>query len=268
MRGPSGSLSRRHALKAAGAVIAAGVSATVGHIYTVDPAAEDPDIIGHRGAAGLEPANTLAAIETALEYDVDGVELDVRRTSDGTLVLFHDPLLDWSTDGRGFVNETTWDQLAAVSFHGESIPTLADGLEALEEADVDVYLELKKAGYTAAVIDQVQDFGMLDRTTVLSFKSDALSGGERSDIGTGLLGNTPNSILLPQAEDLGVDVVSTHYTPYGLADFMQRTRDRGFKGGVWHLTETEDVLEDVLEADPDHITTNRPDLAAEVLRQA
>jgi len=50
-----------------------------------------PFVIGHRGAAALAPENTLAAIEAAAEAGADGVELDVMRAPDGSLVLAHGP---------------------------------------------------------------------------------------------------------------------------------------------------------------------------------
>lgn len=258
-------LTRRGALKAVGVVVTGGVSGTAASIYTSDAGASDPAIVGHRGAAGLEPANTLAAIETALEYDVDGIELDVRRTRDGTLVLFHDPVLDWATDGHGRVEERAWADLAGVEFHGEPIPTLADGLDILAEADVDVYLELKGTGFTEDVVQTVGEFGLRDRLTVMSFDPGALSSAAARDVATGLLGKVPNPLLVETAIDRNVDAVSSHYSPYGLDWFVDTARDKGIHGGVWHLTETEQVLEDVLAAEPNHLTTNRPDLAVEAM---
>lgn len=51
-------------------------------------------IIGHRGARGLAPENTIRAIEAALTHHVDGVEIDVRVARDGTVILSHDPTVD------------------------------------------------------------------------------------------------------------------------------------------------------------------------------
>ena len=51
-------------------------------------------IFGHRGARGLAPENTVKAIEVALRHHVDGVEFDVRVTSDGVVILSHNPTLD------------------------------------------------------------------------------------------------------------------------------------------------------------------------------
>ena len=52
------------------------------------------DIIGHRGAAGLAPENTLESFEAAIAAGADCIEFDVRRTSDGKGVVFHDLNVD------------------------------------------------------------------------------------------------------------------------------------------------------------------------------
>ena len=68
-------------------------------------------VIGHRGAAGLAPENTFAGFDLALELGVDGIETDVQKTKDGKLVLFHDNLLDRTTNGAGVLQETSWQAL-------------------------------------------------------------------------------------------------------------------------------------------------------------
>ena len=58
--------------------------------------------IGHRGAAGWEPENTLRSIRRALELGAHGIEIDVRLV-DGELIVFHDARLERTTNGRGVV---------------------------------------------------------------------------------------------------------------------------------------------------------------------
>jgi glycerophosphoryl diester phosphodiesterase len=65
-------------------------------------------IIGHKGAPTVEAENTVASFARARELGADGVELDVRRTADGHLVVWHDPVL---ADGRVLL-EHAWDQLS------------------------------------------------------------------------------------------------------------------------------------------------------------
>src|SRR5215213_11586194 len=70
-----------------------------------------PLVIAHRGGAGLWPENTLYAFEKANELGVDVIEIDVRSTSDGTLVVMHDATIDRTTDGVGRVSEMTLAEL-------------------------------------------------------------------------------------------------------------------------------------------------------------
>jgi glycerophosphoryl diester phosphodiesterase len=88
-------------------------------------------IIAHRGASKAERENTIAAFATAVRLGADGVELDVRRTTDDTLVVHHDPRLP---DGR-VVRATRSTDLP------EHVPTLADALDAC--AGLFVNIEIK-----------------------------------------------------------------------------------------------------------------------------
>ena len=68
-------------------------------------------IIVHRGAGAFAPENTLEAYAAAMDYGADGCEIDLRRTVDGVLVLFHDDMLDQLTDGFGEVSHLTYYEL-------------------------------------------------------------------------------------------------------------------------------------------------------------
>jgi glycerophosphoryl diester phosphodiesterase len=76
-------------------------------------------VIGHKGAAGRAPENTLAAFRTAGDLGADGVELDVRRTADGALAVHHDTQLP---DGRALV-DLRWDEVP------DEVPDLAAVLD-------------------------------------------------------------------------------------------------------------------------------------------
>lgn len=119
----------------------------------------DPDLIAHRGFAGENPENTLAAVETATREDgpgrrTDAVEVDVVPTADGDVVVFHDDDLAGRagegmglTDTAGFVWETDTDTVtsAEVLRSGETVPRLEDLLGAVP-SDVGVNVELKNPG--------------------------------------------------------------------------------------------------------------------------
>lgn len=102
--------------------------------------------IGHRGAAGHAPENTIAAIRRGVSLGVDLVELDVRRTRDGHLVVIHDELVDRTTNGIGPVYEMTWHDLQLLDAgNGEGVPSVEAALAAANE-HAGVILEVKTPG--------------------------------------------------------------------------------------------------------------------------
>jgi len=103
--------------------------------------------IGHRGAAAHAPENTLASIEKAIEFGVDVVEIDVRRSLDGFLMIMHDARVDRTTGRRGYVHELTRDEMSGV-------PTLADVIETVNGRAA-VMVELKVRGIVGEALSAV-----------------------------------------------------------------------------------------------------------------
>lgn len=110
-----------------------------------------PKVIGHRGAAGYAPENTLESIHTAADMGVEWVELDVKLTKDDIPIIFHDDELDRTTNGHGLVAENTYEDLKqleagswfADSFTGIKIPTLEEAIDVLLERGLGLNLEIK-----------------------------------------------------------------------------------------------------------------------------
>lgn len=110
-----------------------------------------PQIIGHRGACGYAPENTLESIRTAADMGVEWVEFDVKLTKDDVPILFHDDTLDRTTNGAGNVADTYYDDIQALeagswyadSFTGIKIPTLEEAIEVLVEFDLGANVEIK-----------------------------------------------------------------------------------------------------------------------------
>lgn len=115
------------------------------------PPVEVAPVIGHRGAAGHAPENTLASLAHAAELGCGWVEFDVMLTADGVPVLFHDDTLERTTNGRGGMAETDSAALAALDagswfgagFAGERVPTLAAALAALDRLGLGANVEIK-----------------------------------------------------------------------------------------------------------------------------
>src|SRR5439155_1371396 len=96
----------------------------------------DPLVFAHRGGSALAPENTLAAFDNALDLGADGIELDVRLSKDGAVVVHHDRTLERTTALHGPVAERTAQELRLAG-----VPTLADVLARYRE--VRVIIEMK-----------------------------------------------------------------------------------------------------------------------------
>lgn len=110
--------------------------------------------IGHRGACGYEPENTLSSFSRALQLGVDMVELDVHICRTGETVVIHDSRLERTTNGNGDVALKSLDELKSLDAGGgERIPLLTEVLDLVNMSTV-VNIELKGEG-TACSVDRI-----------------------------------------------------------------------------------------------------------------
>src|SRR5436309_1394238 len=88
--------------------------------------------IGHRGARGHEPENTVRSVRRAMELGANGIEVDVYFV-DGELIVIHDDTLDRTTNGHGPVVEQSLDFIRSLDAgKGEKIPTLREIFDAVD----------------------------------------------------------------------------------------------------------------------------------------
>ncbi|AKE51689.1 glycerophosphodiester phosphodiesterase [Kangiella geojedonensis] len=117
------------------------------------------DVLGHRGAMGLEPENTLRSFKKALSLGVDGLEFDVQNIH-GELLVFHDESLERTTNGEGKLLNHSVEALRKLDAgKGEQIPTLAEVVELIGNQAF-INIELKGFDTASLVMKLVR---MLDR---------------------------------------------------------------------------------------------------------
>jgi glycerophosphoryl diester phosphodiesterase len=128
--------------------------------------------VGHRGAAGHAPENTLASVEKAISLGADLVEVDVQRTSDGHLVIIHDKRVDRTTNGTGVVSEMSLRALRELDAGaGQRIPTVEELLQTAH-GRVGLILELKIKGLAEQVCKSVHLSGFTGQVIYASFMRD------------------------------------------------------------------------------------------------
>ena len=145
-----------------------------------------PLIIAHRGDLSAAPENTLPALQRAWDAGADGVELDVRVTRDGQLVVFHDRALDRTSDGHGLVNNFNLAEIRSLdvgswfdpAFKGETAPTLDEVFESLPRGyliNVEMKVVIKGMKQIAHLVAQaIRRHARWASTLVASFNPVAL----------------------------------------------------------------------------------------------
>jgi glycerophosphoryl diester phosphodiesterase len=128
------------------------------------PAQSRVAVIAHRGEHLHHPENTLPAFQAAIDAGADFIEVDVRTTSDGKLVIMHDATVDSQTNGKGAVKDMTFAQIRALDVHGSKVPTFDEVLD-LARGKIGVYVDSKQVS-AADMIAAVKRYGMQDRIVV------------------------------------------------------------------------------------------------------
>lgn len=218
--------------------------------------------IGHRGAASLEPENTLRSFRRAVAEGADAIELDLRLTRDGHLVVLHDADVDRTTGGSGPVAGMTLDEIKHLDAGlGERIPAFEEVLEATE---LPIHAELKVAEAAEPLAALIRKRRLAERVTPISFAPEALRRVKLSlpDLPVGLIlsGGSPG---LAEARSVDASLVSPQAT-YLDAAIVESYLRAGLRVTTWTVNEPEEMRR-VLGLGVDGIVTDRPDLLSELI---
>lgn len=171
--------------------------------------------IGHRGAAGHAPENTLAAIWKARSFHADLIEVDLRETNDGHLVLLHDDTIDRTTNKTGPVAGMSLEQVQRLDAgNGQRIPTLEEALE-IAAGNIGMILELKVEGIGNDACAIVKRTGFREPLIYASFLTDELHRVRQVDPLAKLMVLLPRTLPRdPIADAVGVRAshVGLHYS--------------------------------------------------------
>lgn len=224
-------------------------------------------VIGHRGASNLAPENTLAAFELAFMLTLDGVELDIQRSVDGELIVFHDEDLSRTTNGTGWVGEKTLAELQTLDaggwfdlrYEGESIPTLSEVFELMRVNEMTLFLELKDPHFypdiEIEVANIIREYQFENRVQVRSFDHEALKTFHH------IAPEIPISELwwekLPSENETFTRTINALYTLY-TPETLAQIHERGQQATAWTVNNLE-AAKRLITWGIDAITTDNPD---------
>ena len=227
-------------------------------------------VVAHRGAAAVAPENTVAAVRKAIELRADQVELDVRLTTDGVVVLLHDDAVDRTTDGTGALASFSLARTRALdagrwfapSFANERIPTLAE-VAAVAKGHVGLMLDLKVVGAGEGIAAALAETGFPPSRILIGAWNDAeLADARRFNPDARMLyiGEVPegaaDTAWLEALAAKGYSALSLGWkrvTPAVVA----RTHALGLALYVWTLNDPADMAAAVA-AGVDGVITDRP----------
>ncbi|PZD95937.1 glycerophosphodiester phosphodiesterase [Paenibacillus sambharensis] len=203
--------------------------------------------VAHRGASGLAPENTMAAMKKAIAYPfVDWIELDVQLSSDGIPVVIHDEKLRRTTGRRGRVGAFDAHSLNAMDagswfnpmFEGETIPRLEDVLS-ITEGRCRLNIELKTyrgryPGMERAVVELLHRMGRTEDSVITSFDGLSLRAIRElsPDVTTGLIIDGAPSGLIEELKRLDAGFLSIGHKNLNTAR-MKEFRAAGLEVMAW-----------------------------------
>jgi glycerophosphoryl diester phosphodiesterase len=215
--------------------------------------------IGHRGARAYAPENTLMSFKKALEIGVDAVELDVRKTNDGQIVVIHDENVKRTTNGEGLVRDLTLKEIKVLDAgSGQKIPTLEETLDFLDKR-VMVFVELKEAGIEKQVLSIIDQKGLEKNVVIVSFLEDALKKVKELNRGieTGLI-YARHKNPLKAALELKANYLLALYRFTHTAN-VEKAHECGLKVIVWTINSLQEA-EEFGKKGVDGIASDKPDI--------
>jgi glycerophosphoryl diester phosphodiesterase len=217
-------------------------------------------VVGHRGAAGVMPENTIPGFEYAIRLGVDAVECDVHLSRDEQLVVMHDRTVERTTNGHGAIRDLSAARLGTLDAGGGArVPRLAEVLETAR-GRVTLLCELKGVGVERAAVAAVQAAGMADQVIFSSFVLERLAAvrslGKQLRLAAIL--PDPTDFEWARATELGAENVDVYYrnVNYRILEEAQRRRLRvvAWNPDTWREQRA------LLGLGVEVISTNRPDL--------
>jgi glycerophosphoryl diester phosphodiesterase len=245
-----------------------------------------PLVFGHRGGSRLAPENTIAAFDRAVAEGVDGLELDVRLSKDGQVMVCHDARVDRTSNTIGAIADMTASELARVDagyrfvsgalsypfrWRGFGVPALAEVLARYPHHPFIVEMKDNTQVMAEATVEVIRAAGALDRVCLGAFQSrvlsharrlapDAASGASSAEVlramctaRVGLLPPRRRYQALQAPERRGrLRVVTPR--------FVRAARRAGVPVQVWIVDRAEDIRR-LLDWGVQAIITDRPDIA-------
>ena len=203
--------------------------------------------IGHRGAKGYEPENTLISFEKALELGVDQIELDVHLSADRIIMVIHDDTIDRLTNSKGLVSSYSCGQLQEFELNKKQfIPTLEEALNVIDKK-CSVNIEIKSSDVTAELVILIERFITQKQWTYNHFLVSSFEWSNleqlyylNAKIPIAVLTETDIALALAFAKKIKAHAINPNFQLLTLEN-RQEIQESGFKVYPWTVNEITDI---------------------------
>ena len=232
-------------------------------------------MIGHRGAPGTAPENTLASFRNAIDAGADGIEFDIHLTGDNRLVVMHDTNVDRCTDGTGPVAEHSLDDLRRLdaggwfgsAFSGERVPAFTEALEVMRErvlplVEIKAQTDRDAAHLASLILAELDSLEMRRDVVLHSFDPALVAALYEADSGLALA-ITFKEEVVPPAWIGGVHPQATLVT----APLVEAAHAAGRWVCTWTVN-TENAVQQLADLEVDGIMTDDPVMAITAISNA
>ncbi|TKG97219.1 glycerophosphodiester phosphodiesterase [Puteibacter caeruleilacunae] len=228
----------------------------------------DPIVIAHRGASGYAIENTISSVDLAMKLDADAIEIDVWKTIDDSLIVFHDRDTKRFSNDSLVIPASTYQSLRNLKIHGnDSIPLLRDVLKRLDKTTT-LVIEIKccwEPGDRGNIIPQLKELlkstGTKQQVALIAFNIDRLITAKKEFPKVPMFWmaykEEAPQMIVEKLVDARLDGIHINYDLVK-AELVEQLHQSGLKCWVWTVNDSWSMYK-MIKLGVDGITTNYPD---------
>lgn len=201
-----------------------------------------PLVLAHRGANKRAPQNTVPAFKKAVLLNADGIETDVHLSKDSKIVICHNYTVDATSNGKGLIEDMTFDELRRLDFGsyfnnefaGVQLPTLAEVLDVVKDMtliNIEIKAPKRKNDIVKRTIEELHRLNLAEKSIVSCFEPECLREAKEFD-------PSMRTGLLYENNELGKEIMS-----FGVSKFCMELN--AYAAHPEHILITEEIVSDL-----------------------
>lgn len=230
----------------------------------------------HRGASAYAPENTMISFRKALQLGANGIELDLQRTKDGKIVIFHDKNIDKKSNGKGKISDYTYKELLDfdfgswfdIKYKDERIVLFENFAKEFLSKNLTFAIELKQEGIEKDVLDIIKKYATYDDIYITSFNFNALNNVRAIDSNIKLSWLIEDRINIDNISKL-LEINGIQICPNAedvTIEDIKLANKSGVRVRLWGVS-NEDVMRKAFNFNIDGMTVNFPDKLKELMEE-